>query len=532
MDYHFHLIYSSSTGYAFKVNFLLRHSRKLGIKFMKSDQIKEYATVLKRIQLMTIVIVLGLFGGAHALPVKWAGNGHYYQKVDVPEGITWYDAWTAAQASDHLGVGGHLVTITSSAENIFLTVNKELGNGANGEDLINMHWMGAYQARGFSEPYGGWFWVSPEEFYYNNWMGGEPNNLGDENTVHFAGGNINGKEWKDAEGAVLLSGYIVEFEVPCGEGEDLDEDRYCSADGIDCNDGDTSVNPEVAEVCGDGIDNNCNGNIDEELDYDGDGYTTCSGDCRDNNSSVNPSAVEVCDSLDNDCDGNIDEGFDNDDDGYPWCSDCDDNNADVHPGIDEICDGIDNNCDGSVDPDFTDADQDGSPYCTDCNDNDPAVYPGAAETCNDTDDDCDSSVDEGFPTSSWYSDYDGDTYGNPSIWQDRCSQPAEGWVADNTDCNDSDANIYPGGPEVRIESPLAYYQISQLQTAYNDAGNGATVKSKVETFTGDFTIDQDKTVTFDGGYDCGYSTAPGKTTVAGTMTIISGKVIIGNFQVQ
>jgi hypothetical protein len=168
----------------------------------------------------------------------------------------------------------------------------------------------------------------------------------------------------------------------------------------------------------------------------------------------------------------------------------------------------------------------------DCNDGNSQIHPGAPEVCNDADDNCDGNVDEGLPISSWYFDYDGDSYGNPSVWQDKCDQPAGGWVADNTDCNDNDANIYPGGPEVRIESPLAYYWISQLQTAYSAAGDGSTIQSMVATYTGNLTIDQNKTIIIDGGYDCGYSTATGKTTVLGNMTISNGQVTIGNVQVQ
>ncbi|MFT3697397.1 MAG: choice-of-anchor L domain-containing protein [Kofleriaceae bacterium] len=68
----------------------------------------------------------------------------------------------------------------------------------------------------------------------------------------------------------------------------------------------------AAENCGDGIDNNCNGMVDEDIDSDGDGYTTCGGDCCDstecsNPSEVNPGAFEVPgDGVDNDCDGMID----------------------------------------------------------------------------------------------------------------------------------------------------------------------------------------------------------------------------------
>ena len=43
-------------------------------------------------------------------------------------------------------------------------------------------------------------------------------------------------------------------------------------------------------------------------DDDGDGYTECAGDCDDARAATHPGAAESCDGLDNDCDGNVDEG--------------------------------------------------------------------------------------------------------------------------------------------------------------------------------------------------------------------------------
>jgi hypothetical protein len=67
------------------------------------------------------------------------------------------------------------------------------------------------------------------------------------------------------------------------------------------------------EVCGNGVDDNCNGQVDEDVDLDGDGFTTCGGDCCDsstvcgNPAEVNPSAFDVAgDGVDNDCDGKVD----------------------------------------------------------------------------------------------------------------------------------------------------------------------------------------------------------------------------------
>ncbi len=56
----------------------------------------------------------------------------------------------------------------------------------------------------------------------------------------------------------------------------------------------------VAEVCADGLDNDCNGVADDILDVDGDGWTACEGDCCEVvgadcavPSLVNPSAIDV-----------------------------------------------------------------------------------------------------------------------------------------------------------------------------------------------------------------------------------------------
>jgi len=109
------------------------------------------------------------------------------------------------------------------------------------------------------------------------------------------------------------------------------------------------------------------------VDNDVDGYTEYEGDCDDSDASIYPGAVEVCDGIDNDCDGEVDEGVTNpyyedaDGDGYGLstygpvmtCSppagyvsnnlDCDDSDASIYPGAVEVCDGIDNDCDGEVD---------------------------------------------------------------------------------------------------------------------------------------------------------------------------------------
>ena len=47
----------------------------------------------------------------------------------------------------------------------------------------------------------------------------------------------------------------------------------------------------------------------------------------------------------------------------------------------------------------------------------------------------------------WYADEDGDGFGNPmSIYND--CEPPSGYVADNTDCDDTNGSIYPDAPEI------------------------------------------------------------------------------------
>ncbi|MFC2134745.1 MopE-related protein [Bacteroidota bacterium] len=180
----------------------------------------------------------------------------------------------------------------------------------------------------------------------------------------------------------------------------------CNSNGVgDACDG---VNPAAQENC-DGVDNNCNGQIDEGFDQDSDSYTSCQGDCNDNNANINPSASEVCDSIDNDCNNFIDDGvcggqcIDSDNDGYgvnndASCTnsgfDCNDNSRFVNPGETESCSTpYDDDCSGTAN-NGCDNDGDGYSVPNDCNDGNDAINPGAEEVCNNIDDDCDSQVDE------------------------------------------------------------------------------------------------------------------------------------------
>ena len=201
---------------------------------------------------------------------------------------------------------------------------------------------------------------------------------------------------------------------------DDDGDGYTENQG-DCNDSNPAVHPAQDEVCGDGLDNDCDGHTDgDQPDADGDGYGPCRGDCDDTNPNVHPGAEELDgNGVDDDCDGIIDGDFDGD--GYTVADgDCNDHNPLLNPGIPENCyDGVDNDCDGYTDGDEPDADGDGYGPCQgDCDDTNPNVYPGAPEIAgNGIDDNCDFLVDE---------DIDGD-----------------GWTEANGDCDDTNPDVNP-----------------------------------------------------------------------------------------
>ncbi len=231
---------------------------------------------------------------------------------------------------------------------------------------------------------------------------------------------------------------------------DLDGDGYgdaagavSSCEGIyqyvpipgDCDDTRDDVHPGVRDYCDDGLDNDCDGIVDDlawYFDADGDsfgdpdamlltcaptpGYVSQAGDCDDANPGINPAAPEICDDedLDEDCNALSDDAdpavtgrpswyVDTDGDGYGSgdpvvaCEappgrtvgvDCDEADPEVHPGAAEVYyDGVDTNCDEGDDDD---ADGDGHGSDTlgeatgdDCNDADPSIHGGALDAPDD-----------------------------------------------------------------------------------------------------------------------------------------------------
>jgi hypothetical protein len=224
------------------------------------------------------------------------------------------------------------------------------------------------------------------------------------------------------------------------------------SDNSDCDDTDQKINPGANEICGDTVDQDCNGidlecDIDNEtVDNDGDGFSASQGDCNDADNGVHPGASEICgDNIDQDCNGSdlacdVDSrDIDNDNDGFTENQgDCNDGNANQYPGAVEICgDNIDQDCNGSdlacsVDPDDIDNDGDGfTENQGDCNDDNANKYPGAVEICGDgQDQDCNGS-DLAC-----------------SVDPDDIDNDGDGFTENQGDCRDTNPNRYPGAVEI------------------------------------------------------------------------------------
>ncbi len=238
-----------------------------------------------------------------------------------------------------------------------------------------------------------------------------------------------------------------------GFGREDDTEESCDLpDGyvenqLDCNDDDGTINPDAREIW-DSIDNNCSGDVDEDLCWPGSvkrcgtnegvcqtGQSICDfegywGDCL---GGIQPSE-EVCDELDNDCDGEVDEDViptfyrDNDGDGFgrrfggairEGCSrppgysinngDCNDDDPSINPHAWERCDRINNDCDGQTDEGYNrgtpcsvgvgECRRNGTYGCTEdgwgteCS---AVADEPEDEFCDQLDNDCDGETDESF----------------------------------------------------------------------------------------------------------------------------------------
>ncbi len=210
------------------------------------------------------------------------------------------------------------------------------------------------------------------------------------------------------------------------------------------------------------------------------GYAALDGDCDDDEPAANPGATEVCDGLDNNCVGGVDEGVlvtfyqDGDSDGYGTTD------ATVEACI----------------PPSGFADND-----ADCDDANRDINPSATEVCDEADNDCDGSIDE-FVTSTYYTDADGDGFGDAALPQEVCTL-GPGLVSDDTDCDDSDAAVNPGATEVcnGLDDDCDSTTSEAGTASFEDAAGTISALS-VSTTSGSttaLTLAQDGTATFCSG---------------------------------
>ena len=84
---------------------------------------------------------------------------------------------------------------------------------------------------------------------------------------------------------------------------------------------------------------------------------------------------------------------------------------------------------------------------TDCDDTNELIFPFATDICNTMDDNCNGLIDEDAIFATWYLDNDSDEFGDPFLDSLSC-YTLIGYVIDNTDCNDMNAEINPLAIEI------------------------------------------------------------------------------------
>ena len=143
------------------------------------------------------ILILLVPAIAHSQLVQWTfesgGNGHWYELVYSEIPVTWEEAEAYAESG-----GGHLATISSAEENswIFETLVVPLAPISTvGVFLGGFH---NESSPDYSEPDGGWEWVTGEPWDYEAWRDGEPNDGGDRgNYLEYANGPYQIIGWND-----------------------------------------------------------------------------------------------------------------------------------------------------------------------------------------------------------------------------------------------------------------------------------------------------------------------------------------------
>ena len=180
------------------------------------------------------------------VPVKF--DGHYYQVV-IANKISWEAAKAAAEQRSFQGVQGHLATIGSPAEDVFLhQLRQQVLNAPHPSLSGSELWVGGFQvpcATMTPEPACGWMWLNGDSIApsngpspYTNGLNGEPNDQKrtpdalHRATEDFLAIGLNGAfGWNDEGALPNVWGYIVEY----GEGDITVPASTCTFDEGGCN---------------------------------------------------------------------------------------------------------------------------------------------------------------------------------------------------------------------------------------------------------------------------------------------------------
>ena len=202
-------------------------------------------------RLMAISAAAIVTAGASAQnAVQWrvedGGNGHWYVRMRTL--MTWQEArdWSDTH-------GGYLVTLSSPEENAL----------AYSLSVQPHTWLGGFQDEQhpeFSEPAGGWRWVSGESWDYSAWGAIEPNNYPPGHENWLATGRSS-QTWADLPGDWTLP-FIVEFDADCNNDGLVDYGQIQSGELADANANNIPDCCENGTVCGCAGDTNHDGAVD------------------------------------------------------------------------------------------------------------------------------------------------------------------------------------------------------------------------------------------------------------------------------
>lgn len=163
------------------------------------------------------VLSVASASSAWAVPILNPDNGHYYELVEHGD-LTWQQAKSLAASSSHLGLPGHLVTVGTESEHVFLQT--QFASVIGDTDLGR---PGLYAWIGLTDEAeeGNWQWVTGEPLLYTAWHVGEPNsNGGNEDYAHYW--TRNGSwTWNDAPDTIAGRVYGLHRRVCARTGADF-----------------------------------------------------------------------------------------------------------------------------------------------------------------------------------------------------------------------------------------------------------------------------------------------------------------------